>query len=132
MGYPPLVTPTSQIVGTQATMNVITGRWKMFSKEVRQYFLGYYGRPPAEVDPEVRKLAIGEDEPITCRPGEKIPPEMEGARKDASTWATQEEDALSWIMFPQVANDFLPKKFSVQVQRDIGLGDLIDGAAYPV
>jgi len=132
MGYPPLVTPTSQIVGTQATMNVMTGRWKMFSKEVRQYFLGYYGRPPAEVDPEVRKLAIGDDEAITCRPGEKIPPEMEQARRDASTWSTQEEDALSWIMFPQVAKDFLPKKFAVQNQRDIGLNDLVDEAAYPI
>ncbi|MCL2147124.1 MAG: pyruvate carboxylase subunit B [Synergistaceae bacterium] len=111
MGYPPLVTPTSQIVGIQAVTNVMTGRWKNFSKEVRQYFLGYYGRPPAEVDPEVRKLAIGDDEPITCRPGEKIPAEMEGARKEAAAWSTQEEDALSWIMFPQVAKDFLPKKF---------------------
>jgi oxaloacetate decarboxylase alpha subunit len=112
MGYPPLVTPTSQIVGTQAVMNVITGRWKMFSKEVRQYFLGYYGRTPAEVDPEVRKLAIGDEEPITCRPGEKIPSEMEQARKDSSEWTVQEEDALSWIMFPQVAKDFLPNKFA--------------------
>ena len=111
MGYPPLVTPTSQIVGIQAVTNVMTGRWKNFSKEVRQYFLGYYGRPPAEVDPEVRKLAIGDETPISCRPGEILPAEMEGARKEASAWATQEEDALSWIMFPQVAKDFLPKKF---------------------
>ncbi|MCL2767609.1 MAG: pyruvate carboxylase subunit B [Synergistaceae bacterium] len=131
MGYPPLVTPTSQIVGTQAVMNVVTGRWKMFSKEVKQYFLGYYGRPPAEVDPEVRKLAIGSDEPITCRPGEKIPPEMEQARKNASVWATQEEDALSWIMFPQVAKDFLPKKFAMQTKRDVGLNELVDESAYP-
>ena len=132
MGYPPLVTPTSQIVGTQATMNVMTGRWKMFSKEVRQYFLGYYGRPPADVDPEVRKLAIGDEVPITCRPGEKISAEMEQARRDASTWATQEEDALSWIMFPPVAKDFLPNKFAKEVKRDIGLNELNDGAAYPV
>jgi len=132
MGYPPLVTPTSQIVGTQATMNVMTGRWKMFSKEVRQYFLGYYGRPPAEVDPEVRKLAIGDEEPITCRPGEKISAEMEQARRDASTWATQEEDALSWIMFPPVAKDFLPNKFAKETKRDIGLNELHGEAAYPV
>jgi oxaloacetate decarboxylase alpha subunit len=132
MGYPPLVTPTSQIVGTQAVMNVMTGRWKMFSKEVRQYFLGYYGRTPADVNPEVRKLAIGNEEPITCRPGEKIPPEMEQARKDSSTWATQEEDALSWIMFPQVAKDFLPKKYAKEMLRDVGFNELVDGVAYPI
>jgi oxaloacetate decarboxylase alpha subunit len=132
MGYPPLVTPTSQIVGIQAVMNVMTGRWKIFSKEVRQYFLGYYGRPPAEVDPEVRKLAIGNEGPITCRPGEKIAAEMEQARKDASTWATQEEDALSWIMFPQVAKDFLPSKYARETMRDVGLNELIDGVAYPI
>jgi len=118
MGYPPLVTPTSQIVGTQAAMNVITGRWKIFSKEVRQYFLGYYGRPPADVNPEVRKLAIGDEEPITCRPGEKIAPEMEQARMDSAEWSTQKEDALSWVMFPQVAKDFLPKKFAKEKQQD--------------
>lgn len=133
MGYPPLVTPTSQIVGTQATMNVIAGeRWKMFSKEVRQYFLGYYGRPPAEVDPEIRNKAIGDEEPITCRPGEKIAPEMEKARKDSAAWATQPEDALSWIMFPQVAKDFLPLKLAKQAKRDVGLEQIVEEAAYPV
>jgi len=132
MGYPPLVTPTSQIVGIQAVTNVMTGRWKNFSKEVRQYFLGYYGRPPAEVDPEVRKMAIGGEEPISCRPGDKIPYEMEEARKNASVWATQEEDALSWIMFPQVAKDFLPRKFAKETLRDVGFNELVDGVAYPI
>jgi oxaloacetate decarboxylase alpha subunit len=132
MGYPPLVTPTSQIVGTQATLNVVTGqRWKVIPKEVKQYFLGYYGTPPAPLDPEVQKLAIGDEEPITCRPGEKIPPEMETARKDAEAWALQPEDALSWIMFPQVAKDFLPKKYAKEHKRDVGLNDLVEGAAYP-
>ncbi|MDR2137493.1 MAG: pyruvate carboxylase subunit B, partial [Synergistaceae bacterium] len=87
MGYPPLVTPTSQIVGTQATLNVLTGqRWKVIPKEVKQYFMGYYGTAPAPLDPEVQKLAIGEEPPITCRPGEKIPPEMEEAHKAAAAW----------------------------------------------
>jgi len=132
MGYPPLVTPTSQIVGTQATFNVMSGqRWKIISKEVKQYFLGYYGTPPAPLDPEVQKLAIGDEDPITCRPGEKIAPEMEQARKDAAAWALQPEDALSWLMFPPVAKDFLPKKYANATKRDVGLNELVDGHAYP-
>ena len=132
MGYPPLVTPSSQMVGTQATLNVLTGqRWKMIPKEIKQYFLGYYGQPPAPVDPEVQKLVIGDEEPITCRPGEKIAPEMEEARKAAAAWSLQPEDALTWIMFPQVAKDFLPRKYSRVTKRDIGLQESVDGA-YPV
>jgi oxaloacetate decarboxylase alpha subunit len=132
MGYPPLVTPTSQMVGTQATFNVASGqRWKIMSKEVKQYFLGYYGTPPAPLDKEVQKIAIGDEEPITCRPGEKIAPEMETARKDAAAWTLQPEDALSWLMYPQVAKDFLPKKYARATQRDIGLNELVDESAYP-
>ncbi|MDR1731366.1 MAG: pyruvate carboxylase subunit B [Synergistaceae bacterium] len=133
MGYPPLVTPTSQIVGTQAARNVLSGeRWKLISKEVKQYFLGYYGTAPAPLDPEVQKLAIGDETPITCRPGEKIPPEMAEAEKDAAAWSLQPEDALSWLMFPQVAKDFLPKKYARATKRDVGLNELVDDAAYPV
>ena len=131
MGYPPLVTPSSQMVGTQATLNVLRGRWKIFPKEIRQYFLGYYGMPPAPVDPEVQKMAIGKEEPMTCRPGEKIAPEMEQARKDAQAWMTEPEDALTWIMFPQVAKDFLPKKYAKVNKRDTGLQEQADPAAYP-
>ena len=133
MGYPPLVTPSSQMVGTQATLNVLTGqRWKVVPKEIKQYFLGYYGQPPAPVDPEVQKLAIGDEEPITCRPGEKIAPEMEEARKASAAWALQPEDALTWIMFPQVAKDFLPVKYARAMKRDVGLEEQVDEAAYPV
>jgi oxaloacetate decarboxylase alpha subunit len=133
MGYPPLVTPTSQIVGTQATLNVLTGqRWKVIPREVKQYFLGYYGTTPAPLDPEVQKLAIGDEEPITCRPGEKIAPEMEGAQKDSGAWSLQPEDALTWIMFPQVAKDFLPRKYARSTKRDVGLNELVDESAYPV
>jgi oxaloacetate decarboxylase alpha subunit len=132
MGYPPLVTPTSQIVGTQATLNVLTGqRWKVIPKEVKQYFLGYYGTAPAPLDPEVQKLAIGGETPITCRPGEKIAPEMEEARKAAAAWELQQEDALTWIMFPQVAKDFLPEKFARVTKRDTGLNELVADSAYP-
>ena len=104
----------------------------MIPKEVKQYFLGYYGTAPAPLDPEVQKLAIGDEEPITCRPGEKIPAEMEEARKSAEAWTLQPEDALTWIMFPQVAKDFLPRKYARLTCRDVGFGDFVDGAAYPV
>ncbi|NLL37485.1 MAG: pyruvate carboxylase subunit B [Fretibacterium sp.] len=133
MGYPPLVTPTSQIVGTQATLNVLTGeRWKIIPREVKQYFLGYYGTPPAPLDPEVQKLVIGDEEPITCRPGEKIAPELEEARAASAPWSLQPEDALTWLMFPQVAKDFLPKKYARCTRRDVGFDEFVDGAAYPV
>lgn len=122
MGYPPLVTPTSQIVGTQAAMNVISGeRWKMVPKEVYQYFRGYYGKTPAPVDPEIQKKVLGDEEPITCRPGEKIAPELEAARKEMGVWMTQPEDVLSYVLFPQVAKDFLPNKFARENMLDIGL-----------
>lgn len=133
MGYPPLVTPTSQIVGTQAAMNVISGkRWKMVPNEVRQYFRGYYGKTPAPVDPEIQKLVLGDEEPITCRPGEKIAPELEQARKEIGTWCTQPEDILSYILFPQVAKDFLPNKFAKENLVDIGVEKQEDPEAYAI
>jgi oxaloacetate decarboxylase alpha subunit len=133
MGYPPLVTPTSQIVGTQATVNVLVGeRWKIVPKEVKQYFLGYYGRSPAPVDPDVQRKVIGEEIPITCRPGQILPPELEEARRTVVPWATQPEDALSYVLFPAVAKDFLPRKYARSVLRDCGFQELVEGAAYPV
>ena len=133
MGYPPLVTPSSQMVGTQATLNVLTGqRWKVIPKEIRLYFQGYYGQPPAPVDPEVRKIAIGDEEPITCRPADKLDPEMAEARRAVRAWSLQPEDALTWVMFPAVAKDFLPRRFGRVTKRDIGFGDPVDGMAYPV
>lgn len=133
MGYPPLVTPTSQIVGTQAALNVMVGeRWKVIPKEVRQYFLGYYGRTPAPVDKEIQKKATDGEAPITCRPGEKIAPELEKLRKEVEAWVTQPEDVLSYAMFPQVAKDFLPKKFARVTCTNVGLDDPIAEGAYPV
>lgn len=133
MGYPPLVTPTSQIVGTQATLNILTGkRWKVIPKEVRQYFMGYYGQAPAPVDPEVQKIAIGDEKPITCRPADNLAPEMDAARKAAEAWSLQPEDALTWIMFPAVAAEFLPRKYGMETKRDVGFDEPVDGAAYPV
>ena len=133
MGYPPLVTPTSQIVGTQATLNVLTGeRWKIVPKEVKNYFLGFYGKPPADVDPDIAKKVIGNEEVITCRPGEKIAPELADAAKTIAPWILQPEDVLSYVLFPAIAKDFLMKKYAKVTQRDIGLQPMSDESAYPV
>lgn len=133
MGYPPLVTPTSQIVGTQAVMNVIAGeRFKLVPQEVKQYFRGYYGRTPAPVDPEIQTKVLGEEQPITCRPGEMIEPELEAAAKEIGVWATQPEDILSYVLFPQVAKDFLPKKFARENMVDIGFEAQESPEAYAI
>ncbi len=105
-GYPPLVTPTSQIVGTQAVLNVLMGRYKMISKESKGLLRGEYGKLPGEVNEEVRKLAIGEDEVITCRPADLIAPELEKYREETKGMAKNEEDVLSYALFPQVASRF--------------------------
>ena len=105
-GYPPLVTPTSQIVGTQAVLNVLMGRYKMISKESKGMLRGEYGRLPGKVNEEVRKLAIGDDEVITCRPADLIDPELEKYRQETKDFAKSEEDVLSYALFPQVAKKF--------------------------
>jgi oxaloacetate decarboxylase alpha subunit len=111
LGYPPLVTPTSQIVGTQAVFNVVMGeRYKVVPNEVKNYVLGYYGRPPAEIDPEIKKKIIGDEEPITCRPADLLEPMIEKARKEIGRFAEKEEDILSYCLFPQVAEKFLKER----------------------
>jgi oxaloacetate decarboxylase alpha subunit len=106
-GYPPLVTPTSQIVGTQAVMNVVTGqRYKMVPKESRGLVKGEYGRTPAPIDAEIQKLILGDEAPITCRPADLIEPELEKIRIQAAEYIEQEEDVLTYGMFPQVAEKF--------------------------
>jgi pyruvate/oxaloacetate carboxyltransferase len=111
LGYPPLVTPSSQLVGTQATLNVVLGeRYKVIPEEVRQYVRGYYGRPPAPIDPQVREMAIGDEEPIDCRPADLIPPGMERARREIGDLARDEEDVISYALFPQVARPFLERR----------------------
>ena len=108
LGYPPLVTPSSQIVGTQATLNVMFGeRYKLIPQEVRNYIKGLYGRPPAPIDPEVKKKAIGNDEPIDCRPADLLEPGFEKAKEEIGDLARDEEDVLSFALFPQVARPFL-------------------------
>ena len=133
MGYPPLVTPSSQIVGTQATLNVLSGeRWKIIPKEVYNIFKGMYGQTPAPMDPEIQKKVLGGDKPITCRPADLIEPALEKAQKEIESWITQPEDVLSYVLFPAVAKDFLVKKYARETMTDIGLNECVDGSAYPV
>lgn len=106
-GYPPLVTPSSQIVGTQAVFNVIGGgRYKMVTKEFKGIVRGEYGKTPVPIDPEFRKQIIGDAEPIDCRPADLLKPELETLKKECEKWAEQEEDVLSYAQFGQVAEKF--------------------------
>ncbi len=110
-GYPPLVTPTSQIVGTQAVLNILLGeRYKMITKESKGLLKGEYGKLPAEVNEEVRKKAIGDEEVITVRPADLLEPELEKYTKEAGDLAKSEEDVLSYALFPQVAKTFLENR----------------------
>lgn len=110
-GYPPLVTPTSQIVGTQAVFNVITGeRYKMCTKEFKDMVAGKYGTTPMPIDPEFRKKIIGDMEPVDCRPADLLEPELEKLRAEIPQWIEQEEDVLSYGMFQNVALDFFEKR----------------------
>jgi len=110
-GYPPLVTPTSQIVGTQAVLNVLSGeRYKMITKESKGLLRGEYGQLPAPVNEEVRKKAIGDEEVITVRPADLIESEIPKYTKEAGDLAKSEEDVLSYALFPQVAKTFLENR----------------------
>ena len=107
-GYPPLVTPTSQIVGTQAVMNIIAGeRYKMVPKESKALLRGEYGKLPGTVNEEVRRKCIGDDKVITCRPADLLEPELDKYREEARDIARCEEDVLSYALFPQVARKFM-------------------------
>ncbi len=109
-GYPPLVTPTSQIVGSQAVLNVLAGRYKSFTKESKAVLKGEYGRLPGEVNEDVRKLAIGDEEVITCRPADLLSPELDKYREEIKDYMQQEEDVLSYALFPQVAMKFFENR----------------------
>ena len=107
-GYPPLVTPTSQIVGSQAVLNVLAGeRYKMVTKESKGLLRGEYGQVPGKVNPDVYKKALGDEEAITCRPADLLEPELEKYRKEGGELIKCEEDVLSYALFPQVAEKFL-------------------------
>ena len=110
LGYPPLVTPTSQIVGTMAMMNVMMGdRYKMVPNEVKDLVRGKYGTLPGKISDEIRQTIIGDEQPITCRPADLIEPELEGYRQDLATKGYNgitDEDVLTYAMFPEVAINF--------------------------
>ena len=123
-GYPPLVTPTSQIVGTQAVMNVLSGeRYKLNPKESQGLMRGEYGRLPAPVNEEVRRKVIGDAKVITHRPADDIAPELEKYRKEIGQYITQEEDVLSYALFPQVATKFFEYRQAQQLKLDNSLLD---------
>ncbi|MBI3354754.1 MAG: sodium-extruding oxaloacetate decarboxylase subunit alpha [Nitrospirae bacterium] len=106
-GYPPLVTPSSQIVGTQATLNVLTGeRYKVITSETKNYLKGLYGKPSAPINEEVRKKAIGDEEFIECRPADLIEPELEKMKREAGDKAKNDDDLLLYALFPKVALEF--------------------------
>jgi oxaloacetate decarboxylase alpha subunit len=111
LGYPPLVTPSSQLVGSQAVVNVLLGeRYKMVSTEIKNYIRGLYGKPPGEINPELREKILQGSEPVTCRPADLLEPQMEKARSEIEEYMEKEEDLLSYILFPQVALNFFKRR----------------------
>jgi len=107
LGYPPLVTPTSQICGSQAALNVMTGkRYGVVAAETRNYVMGLYGQPPGAISEEIRQKVLGKKEPISCRPADLLKPGMEQARKEIGSLANSEEDVLSYALFPEIAKEF--------------------------
>lgn len=111
LGYPPLVTPTSQIVGTQAVLNVLTGkRYETITNEVKRYLQGGYGKAPAAVDRDLQNRAIGNEEVIDCRPADLLKPEFDSLRQEIGELALNDEDVLSYAMFPEVGRLFLEQR----------------------
>ena len=132
LGEPPLVTPSSQIVGTQAVLNVLQGeRYKMVTKETRKVLKGEFGQTIKPFNPEVQKLAIGDEEPITCRPADLIAPQLDGYREEIKDYIRQDEDVLSYALFPQVAMEFFKYRDAQQKKVDVSEADKESGS-YPV
>ncbi len=131
-GFPPLVTPTSQIVGTQAVFNIITGeRYKMVTKEFKDLVAGKYGKTPCEIDPDFQKRIVGDEPVIDCRPADLLSPELDRFRKEISEYYEQEEDVLSYAQFDQVAVKFFQKRRDAKYHLD-GKHDDIKNKVHPV
>lgn len=125
LGYLPLVTPTSQIVGTQAVLNVIMGeRYKMVSNETKGICRGEYGRTPVPIDEEFRKKIIGNEKAITCRPADLLKPELDNMRKECAEWIEQDEDVLSYALFGQVAVKFFEQRRAAKYKVDKDMVDM--------
>ena len=131
-GEPPLVTPSSQIVGTQAVLNVLQGeRYKMVTKESKKILSGEFGQTIKPFNPEVQKKCIGDVKPITCRPADLIKPQLPQFKEECKEWIQQEEDVLSYALFPQVATDFFKYRQAQQKGVDVAAADK-ENKAYPV
>lgn len=127
-GNPPLVTPTSQIVGTQAVLNVITGeRYKMVTNEFKGIVKGEYGTTPTPIDPEFVKKIIGDESPITCRPADLLQPELEKLKAECKQWSLQDEDVLSYAQFGQVAVKFFEQRNNAKFGVDTEHSDRENG-----
>lgn len=126
-GYPPLVTPTSQIVGTQAVLNVVAGeRYKMVPKESKALVKGEYGKTPAPIPEEITKEILKDEEPITCRPADLIEPELENIKAKMKGYMEQDEDVLSYALFPQVAENFFKYRQAQKYKIDSDMVDYED------
>ncbi len=125
-GFPPLVTPSSQIVGTQAVFNVLFGRYKNVSKEFKALIRGEYGKTPVPIKPEFVKQIIGDEPQITCRPADLIPPELDKLREEMKEYYEQEEDVLSYALFDQVATKFFKARQSAKYGVDNSHSDKND------
>ena len=131
-GEPPLVTPSSQIVGTQAVLNVLAGeRYKMVTKESKALLRGEYGQTVKPFNPEVQKKAIGDEKAITCRPADLLNPELKTIEAEMAQWKEQDEDVLTYALFPQVATDFFKYRQAQKTKVDITAADTAS-KAYPV
>lgn len=131
-GEPPLVTPSSQIVGTQAVLNVLMGeRYKMITKESKALLHGEYGQTVKPFDPEVQKKACGDEAPITCRPADLLEPELEKLEKEMAQYKKQDEDVLSYALFPQVAKEFFEYREAQETKVDPAVADK-ENKVYPV
>ena len=132
LGYPPLVTPTSQIVGTQAVFNIISGeRYKIIPNEVKAYVRGMYGKPTIKIKDEIVKKIIGDEKVITCRPADLIPSQMEKLKKEISEYIEKDEDVLSYALFPQVALNYFKNRDIKRYAIDENLVDR-ENLIYPV
>ena len=131
-GEPPLVTPSSQIVGTQAVLNVVSGeRYKMVTKESKKLLSGQFGQTVKPFNPEVQKKCIGDEKPITCRPADLIKPQLADIEKEMAQYKQQDEDVLSYALFPQVATEFFKYREAQQNKVDASVADT-ETKAYPV
>ncbi|NCB41091.1 MAG: oxaloacetate decarboxylase subunit alpha [Clostridia bacterium] len=132
LGEPPLVTPSSQIVGTQALFNVLAGeRYKIVTKETKAVLMGEYGLTVKPFDKDIQKKVIGDAEPITHRPADDLKPELERLEQEMADWKQQDEDVLSYALFPQVALDFFKFRKAQQSKIDLSVAD-IENKTYPV